>query len=73
MSIDDPIPSSEEWIHLAHVALHEKVLNQEEWRTLVSNGMWVIHGLREECARHKSTAESRKEIVGELIAALEAK
>ncbi len=73
MSIDDPIPSSEEWIHLSHVALHEKEPNRDEWRTLVSNGMWVIQVLREEVARYKGDSELRKGVIGELVEALEKK
>ena len=66
MGIDDKIPTPKEWVHLAHVALHEKEPNREEWRTLVSNGMWVIHGLKEECVRLADSSKVHEELYDEL-------
>lgn len=53
MGLDDIIPTPDEWLTLANTALHKAEPSREEWRTLVSNGMWVIQGLREKLRLQK--------------------
>ena len=73
MGIDDKIPTPKEWIHLAHIALHEKEPNRAEWRTLVSNGMWVVRALSEECIRLTGSNKAYRESVDEFLKAMKDK